>query len=89
MNQQLIKTTFPVRRYWIYKSRLQAYRSYTLNLWQLAELTQLTCGFKSYLKHLPDFLLGQIHIEFVEQLVNLSNAQGAISIFVSLRESLL
>lgn len=35
----------------------------TLNLWQLAKLnktttTTTTCGFKSYLKHLPHFLLG-------------------------------
>lgn len=56
---------------------------------------RLTCKaipvgeFRSYLEHLPDFLLGQIHVEFVEQLVNLSNAQGAVSVFVSLRESLL
>lgn len=43
----------------------------------------------SYLEHLPDFLLRQVHVEFVEQLVNLPDAQGAVSVFVSLRESLL
>lgn len=53
------------------------------------KLTQLSGGFRSYLEHLPDFLFGQIDVEFVEQLVNLSDAQGAVSVFVSLRESLL
>lgn len=53
------------------------------------KLPQISGGFRSYLEHLPDFLLGQIHVEFVEQLVNLSDAQGAVSVFVSLRESLL
>lgn len=48
-----------------------------------------TCGVQSYLEHLPDFLLGQIDVEFVEQLVNLADAQGAVSVFVSLRERLL
>lgn len=41
------------------------------------------------MEHLPDFLLGQIDVEFVEQLVNLADAQGAVSVFVSLRERLL
>lgn len=48
-----------------------------------------TCGFRSYLEHLPDFLLGQVDVEFVEQLVNLADAQGAVAVFVSLRERLL
>lgn len=48
-----------------------------------------SCGFRPYLEHLPDFLLGQIDVEFVEQLVNLADAQGAVSVFVSLRECLL
>lgn len=45
--------------------------------------------FHTYLEHLPDFLLGQVHVELVEQLVNLADAQGAVSVFVSLRERLL
>lgn len=48
-----------------------------------------TGGFQSYLEHLPDFLLGQIDVELVEQLVNLSDAQGAVSVFVGLGERLL
>lgn len=47
------------------------------------------CVFQSYLEHLPDFLLGQVDVEFVEQLVNLADAQGAVVVFVSLGERLL
>lgn len=47
------------------------------------------CVFQSYLEHLPDFLLGQVDVEFVEQLVNLADAQGAVVVFISLGERLL
>ena len=43
----------------------------------------------AYLKHLSDLLSGQVDVEFVEELVNLSDAQSAIPILVCLRKGLL
>lgn len=40
------------------------------------------------LKHLPDLPAGQVHVEFMHQLVDLFNVQQAISVLVSLLKGL-
>ena len=42
-----------------------------------------------YLEHLLDFLPWQIYIEFVQELKDLADAQGAISVLIRLRKRLL
>lgn len=55
----------------------------------MCEVLCITCECDMYLKHLFDLLSGQVDIELVQELKDLTDAETSVSILIRLSERLL